>query len=138
LNSASFSRWIELPVKARHGTKGGRQVGGTEETTQIPTHLEIDMDGGDYNREHPETHLPDHLLHVIACYAVGEMLQLYGVVFSPIELMFGSEGGMAGMRVTDLMLYFSRGLDLPCILKSGVTLLRVVSGGGGDGGIGRR
>lgn len=50
----------------------------------------------------------------------------------------GSKGGMAGMRVTDLMLYFSRGLDPPCSLKSGVTLLEVVSGGGGDGGIGRR
>lgn len=98
------------------------------------------MDGRDYNRKHPETHLPDHLLHVIACYAVGEMLQLYGVVFPPIELMFGSgsEGGMAGMRVTDLMLYFSHGLNLPCSLKSGVTLLGVVSGGSGDGGIGRR
>lgn len=105
LNSDSFWRWIELPVKARHGTKGGRQVGGAKEITQIPTYLEIDMEGREYNREHPETHLPDHLLYDIACYAVGETLQLYGVVFSPIELMFGSgsEGGMAGMRVTDLI-----------------------------------
>lgn len=98
------------------------------------------MDGRDYNREHPETHLPDHLLHVIACYAVGEMLQLYGVVFSPIELMFGSgsEGGMAGMRVTDLMLYFSRNLILSCSVRSGVTLLEVMSSGDANSTIKRR